>query len=69
MKQGEVWAGRRKGCGRGAGASRIQGRAWLEVRGEGTHRKHAGHDYDAGRVKAQRLVELRRALPSRKDGT
>ena len=27
MKQGEVWAGRRKGCGRGAGASRMQGRA------------------------------------------
>ena len=69
MKQGEVWTGRRKGGGRGAGASRMQGRAWLEVRGEGTHLKHAGHVCDAGRVEAQRLVELVRALPSRKDGT
>eukprot|EP00964_Phaeocystis_antarctica_P163523 scaffold139844_cov57-Phaeocystis_antarctica.AAC.1 len=35
----------------------------------GTHVKHAAHVCDAGRVEAQRLVELRRALPSRRDGT
>eukprot|EP00964_Phaeocystis_antarctica_P067681 scaffold40962_cov66-Phaeocystis_antarctica.AAC.2 len=64
-----MWAGRRKGCGRGGHACRIQGRARLEVRGEGTHPKHSLHGCDAGRVKAQRLVELACALPSRKDGT
>ena len=68
-KQGEVRARRREGGGRGGGASRMQGRARLEVRGEGTHRKHAVHVCDAGRVEAQRLVELLSVLPSRKDGT
>ena len=66
---GEVQSGRREGGGCGGGASRMQGRAWLEVRGEGTHAKHLRHACDAGRVKAQRLVELVRVLPSRKDGT
>ena len=68
-KEGEVWAGRREGGGRGGGASGMKGRARLEVRDEGTHRKHLFHACDAGRVEAQRLVELPRVLPSRKDGT
>eukprot|EP00964_Phaeocystis_antarctica_P058275 scaffold34558_cov52-Phaeocystis_antarctica.AAC.2 len=32
------------------------------------HPEHAGHGRDLGRVEAQRLVEHRRALPSRKEG-
>ena len=32
------------------------------------HRKHAKHGCDAGSVEAQRLVEHRRVLPSRKEG-
>ena len=36
--------------------------------GEGTHPKHAAHVHDAGRVEAQRFVELLRVLPSRKGG-
>ena len=62
MKQGEVWTGRREGGRRGGGASRMQGRARLEIRGEGTHIKHAVHGCDAGRVEAQRLVERARAV-------
>ena len=69
MKRGEVWTGRREGGGRGGGASGMQGRARLEVRGEVTHIKHAFHACDAGRVEAHRLVELLRELPSRKDST
>eukprot|EP00964_Phaeocystis_antarctica_P067536 scaffold40881_cov43-Phaeocystis_antarctica.AAC.1 len=42
--------------------------ARLEVRGEGTHLKHALHGCDFGRVEVQRLVELLRVLPSRKGG-
>ena len=43
--------------------------ARLEVRAEGTHQKHVFHGCDAGRVgEVQRLVELRRALPSRRGG-
>ena len=39
------------------------------VRGTGqANPKHGLHGGDAGRVEAQRLVELRRALPSRKEG-
>eukprot|EP00964_Phaeocystis_antarctica_P039396 scaffold22532_cov76-Phaeocystis_antarctica.AAC.1 len=68
MKQGRLRTGRREGGGRGGGASRMQGRARLEVRAQGTHAKHQLHGRDAGRVEAQRLVELLRALPSRKDG-
>eukprot|EP00964_Phaeocystis_antarctica_P057078 scaffold33736_cov50-Phaeocystis_antarctica.AAC.2 len=33
----------------------------------GAHLQHAAHVRDAGRVEAQRLVERRRALPSRKE--
>ena len=69
MKQGEVWTGRREGGERDGSASRMQGRARLDVRGEGTHAKHENHACDAGRVEAHRLVELLRELPSRKDST
>ena len=34
----------------------------------GAHVEHAAHVRDAGRVEAERLVERRRALPSRKAG-
>eukprot|EP00964_Phaeocystis_antarctica_P009640 scaffold5248_cov49-Phaeocystis_antarctica.AAC.3 len=34
----------------------------------GAHVEHAVHVRDAGRVEAQRLVERRRVLPSRKEG-
>merc|ERR1712086_698745 len=58
--------------GRWAGATAQaarQGRAlgW-RGRGEGTHPKHGPHPCDAGRVNGQRLVEVLRALPSRKVG-
>ena len=60
--------------GRG-GASGMHGEGPTEVRlkagGQGTrgaHHKHAFHVHHAERVEAQRLVERRRALPSRKEG-
>ena len=34
----------------------------------GAHVEHAAHGCDAGRVEAERLVERRRDLPSRKEG-
>ena len=34
----------------------------------GAHQEHAVHVSNAGRVEAERLVELFRALPSRKEG-
>ena len=34
----------------------------------GAHREHAAHVRDLGRVEAERLVERRRVLPSRKAG-
>eukprot|EP00964_Phaeocystis_antarctica_P039603 scaffold22650_cov55-Phaeocystis_antarctica.AAC.4 len=34
----------------------------------GAHLEHVAHVHDAGRVEAQRLVERRRGLPSRKQG-
>ena len=55
------------------------GRRWLKsgVDGEGptkgcgctggAHDEHEAHGLDAGRVEAQRLVERRRLLPSRKE--
>ena len=49
-----------------------RGRAELEWLGRrargGAHLEHAAHVFGAGRVKAQRLVERRRLLPSRKEG-
>eukprot|EP00964_Phaeocystis_antarctica_P025646 scaffold14435_cov55-Phaeocystis_antarctica.AAC.2 len=34
----------------------------------GAHLEHVAHGRDAGRVEAERLVERRRGLPSRKEG-
>jgi hypothetical protein len=66
---GEVGAARREGLGwwrhtRGVhGDGPTQG---LGAKGtRGAHVEHAAHGRDAGGVKAQRLVEGRRALPSR----
>ena len=45
------------------------GRARLKAGGQGTggaHVEHADHGRDAGRVEAERLVERKRVLPSRK---
>ena len=71
FKAGDVWAGRRERVG----WLRCKERAGEgpkgdhEVRGTGrAHIKHGLHGGDAGRVEAQRLVERRRALPSRKEG-
>ena len=71
FKAGGVWAGRRERVGwwrckewAGEGPKGDQG-----VRGTGgAHIKHGLHGGDAGRVEAQRLVERRRPLPSRKEG-
>ena len=63
-------------CGvRGRGATAVQaaftGRARLKAGGQGTrgaHEEHEVHPRDLGRVEAERLVELVRALPSRRAG-
>ena len=63
-------AGRRHGAA-AAQAARARGRLRLKAGGQGTrgaHVKHGGHVRDAERVEAQRLVESRSALPSRKQG-
>ena len=72
-KRGERRAGRREGVGAAAAA---QAGRWedptVEAAGKGTrgaHPKHVAHACDAGRVEAQRLVERRRLLPSRKAST
>ena len=58
------------GRGGGGGASRVQAEdPTVKAAGRGTrgaHIKHVPHVPDAGRVQAQRLVERRRVLPSRK---
>eukprot|EP00964_Phaeocystis_antarctica_P152664 scaffold120659_cov51-Phaeocystis_antarctica.AAC.3 len=56
-------------CRGGGGASSAQGGpncggCWQGMRG--AHVKHVLHGCDFGRVEAQRLVERRRGLPSRK---
>eukprot|EP00964_Phaeocystis_antarctica_P079950 scaffold49868_cov57-Phaeocystis_antarctica.AAC.3 len=50
--------------GGGGGGPKCEGRDWQGTRG--AHREDAVHICDAGRVEAQRLVEHRRILPSRK---
>jgi len=71
---GEVRAGWREGLGCGGGTTSgmhvekgpTQG---LGAKGtRGAHVEHLGHGCDAGGVEAQRLVEGRRALPSRRGG-
>jgi len=58
------------GRGGGGGASSVQAEdPTVEAAGRGTlgaHVKHSVHVLDAGRVEAQRLVERRSGLPSRK---
>ena len=51
--------------GGGSGASSVQGRSRLGAAGHegGAHLKHLAHVCDAGRVKAQRLVERTHTLP------
>ena len=65
-------AGRREGVGLRRHKRHARGKARLEaVGGQGTrgaHLEHAGHGRDLGGVKAQRLVEQVRALPSRREG-
>ena len=70
--RGEVRDGRREGGVATAAhaASRVRFRLeglWRRARG-GAHVEHVLHGCDAGRVEAQRLVERRRLLPSRKEG-
>ena len=62
---GEMRPGERKGVGR-----RRTGRARWKAGGQGTretHVEHIAHISDAGCLEAQRLVERRRLLPSRKE--
>ena len=69
--RGEVRAGKREGVGwrrrerhaRGGPDSRLWGQGT-----RGAHDEHGGHCRDLGRVEAERLVERRRVLPSRKAG-
>ena len=63
---GEVWAGRRETVGDG-GLSSVQGRDRLQIRSRArgeAHVEHEAHVCDAGGVEAQRLVEIKRVLPS-----
>eukprot|EP00964_Phaeocystis_antarctica_P014599 scaffold8064_cov24-Phaeocystis_antarctica.AAC.1 len=66
---------RRPRGGKGVGVAAAhaacrRGPEWGSVgRGtRGAHKKHPAQRCDAGRVEAQRLVERRRVLPSRKEG-
>jgi hypothetical protein len=62
--EGLVWWRHDKRHARGRGPT--QG---LGAKGtRGAHVEHAAHGRDAGGVPAQRLVEGRRALPSRREG-
>jgi len=70
--RGEVRAGRREGMRRRRRKRHARGKARLKaVGGQGTrgaHVEHVVHVRDLGGVKAQRLVEGVRALPSRREG-
>ena len=64
-------ARRRKGHGAGAVQAACTRMARQKAGAEGTggaHKEHGVHVRDLGRVEAQRLVERRRVLPSRKEG-
>ena len=62
----------RQGVGRGRRKQRAEGRGSVQNLGRqgrrGAHPEHPEHVRDAGRAEAQRLVESRGALPSRKEG-
>eukprot|EP00964_Phaeocystis_antarctica_P058049 scaffold34414_cov60-Phaeocystis_antarctica.AAC.4 len=69
--RGEMRPERQAGRGGAATQAACTGRAPAEGWGRGTrgaHPEHVAHVCDAGRVEAQRLVERRRVLPSRKEG-
>jgi len=69
--RGEVRAGRPEGVRRRRRKRHVRGRPDSRREGQGTrgaHLEHAVHVRDLGGVKAQRLVERRRALPSRREG-
>ena len=73
MRGGEVRAGRREGLGGGGGTtSGMHGDGPTQGLGakgtRGAHVEHDAHGRDAGGVEAQRLVEGRRVLPSRREG-
>eukprot|EP00964_Phaeocystis_antarctica_P096638 scaffold62917_cov58-Phaeocystis_antarctica.AAC.2 len=69
--RGEVRDGRREGGMVAAAHATPRVRFRLETLGRrtrgGAHVEHSAHGCDAGRVEAQRLVERRRLLPSRKE--
>ena len=69
---GEVRPGRRAGIGWRRRMRRARGgpdsRLWGGQGTRGAHVEHLDHDRDLGRVEAERLVELVRALPRRKAG-
>ena len=64
--------GRPEGVGRRRRKRDARGKARLKAWGpqgtRGAHVEHVAHGRDLGGVEAQRLVERRRALPSRKEG-
>ena len=68
----EVRPGRREGVGGGGDAIGMRGdgptQGWGGQGTRGAHPEHGVHGRDLGRVEAERLVEHRRALPSRKAG-
>ena len=68
----EVRPGRREGVGGRQRKWRALGgpdsRLWGGQGTRGAHVEHAAHGRDLGRVEAERLVERRRELPSRKAG-
>ena len=75
MMRGEARSGRREGGA--AAAAQVESRRRGRVQSlfkvgtqeiGGAHVEHAAHGCDAGRVEAQRLVESRGLLPSRKEG-
>ena len=70
--RGEVRAGRREGVRRWRRKRHARGKARLKaVGGQGTrgaHVEHGAHVRDLGGVKAQRLIERQRVLPSRREG-
>ena len=71
--RGEARSGRREGGAAAAAQAACKREPLIGVVGAqevgGAHVEHAVHGCDAGRVEAQRLVERRRFLPSRKEGT
>ena len=65
----EVRAGRREAAGdRGARSVCGGGLDWNQGTGSEAYVEHLVHVRDAGGVEAQRLVERRRLLSSRKEG-